>query len=543
MSQPIKIYKYVSYSSITLVILFLLPLVINAKWETISGLMLNNSDLFGSTMVRGVVFSLITSIISVLIAFVLATSLRKVSVISNASKWLSLLFIPFFLGNVSIAFIFKILFLQSGIMSFAYSSSFKLYFILGLIQVWQFGSLFTYLFWLSFQSISNNKIEYALNARMSKWEFQRDVVMPHAKNMLILLFLLAFIFNFYEDAKLSLIFRASQGTGSELISQWLYRNFRADILINFDYASTKVFSTSLYIIIPLILTLVFFSILLFNKGILTFCRKRMNFSRSHFSNKRKGKKANLTILLLAITIIIPIALSFVSLGKISFSSAISKLAEPAYLTALAAIGSSIFAILFAISSRLAWPSKMSSFNKFSSLYISVLFIVLVVPPIALMVSGFYWIRILDISGIGSIVTFWLLGHCFLTLPILGSFLLINHFRVSEDELIFHKVHKSRIIDVVKNSFTKRFKMEYILTFIFAFSLIWNEAVLNRVFSDSIPSFVSAIIGTISSRNADFSVGFAYFCVSLSLALICMVLWMFVIKKAKKILIVDEKVRS
>ena len=428
-------------------------------------------------------------------------------------------------------------------MSFAYSSSLKLYLILGLIQMWQFSSLFTYLFWLSFQSISNNKIEYALNARMSKWEFQRDVVIPHAKNMLILLFLLAFIFNFYEDAKLTLIFRASQGTGSELISQWLYRNFRADILINFDYASTKVFSTSLYIIIPLILVLVFLSISLFNKGILELCRNRINLVKNHFSNKSKKIKTNLIIFLLVVIIVLPIILSFISLGKISFSNSILKLAEPAYLTALATIASSVFAILFAISSRLAWPNKMNSFNNFSSFYISILFVLLIVPPIALMVSGFYWIRILDISGIGSITTFWLLGHCFLTLPILGSFLLINHFRVSENELIFHKVHKSRAIDVIKYSFTKRFRMEYVLTFIFAFSLIWNEAVLNRVFSDSIPSFVSAIIRTINSRSADFSVGFAYFCVSLLLALICMTLWIFVIKKAQKSLIADEKVRS
>lgn len=537
-----RVFKPLTLGALLLVTLFVLPVVLGTRTGIITELLWNNSDLFRSTIFTGVVFSLIISLCSLFLGFVVALYLRPISVLSKSGRWVNLLFIPFFLGNVSVAFIFKMVLFNSNAMQFAFESPFKLFSLLGLMQIWQFSSLFAYLFWLSFQSIKPSVIDYATQTRFSRWEFLRDIIVPHVKSLTILLFLMAFLFNFYEDAKLNLIFKASQGTGSELLSQWLYRNFRSDILINFDFASSKVFSTSLLVIIPIVLSLIVIFAAMANRTIHSFSTSRQNFSKAVFKNTPE-RKSYLIVTAIALVIIAPIVGLFISLGNVALTKAFYNLLQPLLLTSIAALFAGLFAIFFAISARVAWPNKMHTFNNFSILFIGILFLLLIVPPITLMISGFYWIRMLDISNMTSTTLFWILGHCFLSLPILGSFTLINHFRVSSDELAFHKVHKARIRDVIKLSFTGRFTIEYILTFIFAFSLIWNEAVLNRVFSDSIPSFVSAIIETISSRNADYSKGLAFFCVSLLLAGVCIGLWIIVIDRAKKIILSNEKVRS
>ncbi len=544
MVQPesYRIFKPLTLVVLLLVTLFVFPVVTDVRVSFVSELLWNNTDLFRSTFFAGVFFSLIISLCSLILAFIVALYLRPVSVLSNSGRWVNLLFVPFFLGNVSVAFIFKMVLFNSNAMQFAFESPIKLFSLLGLMQIWQFSSLFAYLFWLSFQSIKPSVIDYATHTRFSRWEFLRDIVVPHVKSLMILLFLMAFLFNFYEDAKLNLIFKASQGTGSELVSQWLYRNFRSDMLINFDFASSKIFSTSLLVIIPIILLIIVVFAVLSGKTIDSISKSRHNISKQAFNNASKHIPY-LLIASIAMVIIVPIAGLYISLGNVLLSKAFISLLQPLLLTTIAALFAGLFAIFFAISARLAWPERMSSFNNFSILFVGILFLLLIVPPITLMISGFFWIRFLDISSMTSTTIFWVLGHCFLSLPILGSFALINHFRVSAKELTFHKVHKARVKDVIKFSFTGRFKIEYILTFIFAFSLIWNEAVLNRVFSDSIPSFVSTIIETFSSRNADYSKGLAFFSISLLLATLCIVLWIMVIDRAKTIILANEKARS
>ena len=528
------ILKISAFATLFFVAIFLLPVLSSAKLETAVNLLDNDNTLFKNTLIRGLVFSFIVSIVSVIVGYIIALSIRSITLSSKASNWLSVLFVPFLLGNVSVAFIFKLFFLQSDVMGFAFRSPFNTHLIVGLIQVWQYASLFAYLFWLSFQSLKTGLIEYASHAKFSKWEFQRDVLIPHIKSLFVLLFLLSFIFNFYEEAKFELIFRASQGTDTEPISRWLFRIFRGDMGININFASERIFSISLYVIIPIVFGAIILFASLLNKGVQLFCRTRLNLLKMRFSNKSSNVKY-FFLVALCMLIAIPIINAYFT-ETVSFTNAFLKLYYPLLLSLFAAILATAFAVIFGIVSRQAWVEKLNSFNSFSIIFIGMLFLLLVVPPITLMISGFYWIRLLSISGSTAITFFWLLGHCFLAFPILGSFTLVNHFRVKSNELNFHRVHKASFIDVVKLSFLKRFRVEYLLTLMFAFSLIWNEAVLNRVFSSEIPSFISAIIDTVLGRNADFGAAMAYFSVSLFCATICVLLWLIVINRSKKNLV-------
>jgi len=117
---------------------------------------------------------------------------------------------------------------------------------------------------------------------------------------------------------------------------------------------------------------------------------------------------------------------------------------------------------------------------------------------------------------------------------LGSFVLISHFKVSSRELDYLDFAKVSEWKRIYWSFLTRFKAEYLLTFIFAFSIIWNESLFNRVFSDYVPSFVSVLMSAVRSRNADYSIAFGFLGVSFLLAALCVSLWLFAQRSREKV---------
>jgi hypothetical protein len=95
------------------------------------------------------------------------------------------------------------------------------------------------------------------------------------------------------------------------------------------------------------------------------------------------------------------------------------------------------------------------------------------------------------------------------------------------------VYKLSKAETIRFSFFKRFKAEYLLLFIIGYSFIWNEAVLNNLFSDYIPSFVSGMKMLITGRGADYDKAFGYLLVSFIVALLSAIIWRYIIEKAQK----------
>lgn len=71
------------------------------------------------------------------------------------------------------------------------------------------------------------------------------------------------------------------------------------------------------------------------------------------------------------------------------------------------------------------------------------------------------------------------------------------------------MYKLSIKETISVSFLKRFKAEYLLFFILGFSFILNEAIINSLFSDYIPSFVSSMKMLITGRGADYEKAFGF----------------------------------
>lgn len=517
-----------------IVLLFVLPSLLFVNLENAFHYFIDDQDLFRTTFLRSTIFALLTSLFCVGIGMSGGLLLSKISLGSRLGKLLSFLFLPFVMGSISTAFLFKILLFDSPVIEWAFVDSSRLFSILSVIQIWQFGTLFIYLFWLRNLGIAENRRAYASAINLSPWEKFKYIVLPESKNLIILLFLLAFVFSLYEDSKTQLIFKASQGTDSELISHWLFRNFQKDILVNFDYAAGNSFSVSWLVILSFSFLVFTVSAIGLNRGALWVSRRKGSRNSQRHQKPSTGSTYfhYALVSLILIIILLPIMLTFFE-QPISFSNNISQLAEPLALTTLAGLLSAGVAMLFSIFSRLAWPSMMAQFNQKSILFLSFLFLVLLLPPIVIMLSGFKWMSIIGYTSKFGVTFFWTMGHIILSLPILGSFLVITHFSVKNSELDYLKTYGFKRTEVLKYSFVRRFLLEYFLTGIFAVSMIWNEGILNRVFSDHIPSFVSSMQNVLVSRDADYSVGMMYFLVSLAIGLLVVLVWTLIVSKAEK----------
>jgi hypothetical protein len=85
-------------------------------------------------------------------------------------------------------------------------------------------------------------------------------------------------------------------------------------------------------------------------------------------------------------------------------------------------------------------------------------------------------------------------------------------------------------DIVKYSFLKRFKKDYILTFLFAFTFIWNDVTLNNILSDKVPSFADKMQRLFIGRATNDAQATLYALIAMIIALICLSLWRGVIKQ-------------
>ena len=512
--------------------IFLLPLVTGGfSGGGISTLFFDNSNGFSSSLVRTATFALLSSIANVVGGFCLALLLSNVPMSSKLGRQLSFFILPVTLGNIAVVFVFKVLLFDTKLFNaiVQWGNISQTLFLL-FIQFWQFGFLFAYLFWLNMQKTPKRIEDYSTALELSKFEKIRDIILPQAKNLFILLLFIGFIFSFYEDAKSQFIFRASQGTGTELINHWLYRTYQSNLLINPYYANQSIFKTGLIVFLMTILlflslgSLILPSFKLFSK---------LKCSRNEIVSGRKGRTS---FVIAAISIGVILAPVFLALMKSQyhFSENIFSILFPFGLTLIAAFAATLFSIIFGISSRLAFVKLLGGFNSKSLIYFLSIFLLQIIPPLCIVLCGFKWMSWVGYNSDIFIYFIWIVGHCILTLPLLGSFVLASHFSVKENELNYLVSYKISGSSIVHYSFLKRFRAEYILTLLFAFTFIWNDAGLNMVLSDRIPSFAANLQMLFIGRAADYSKATSFVLVAVALSLACIFIWQYIVDKTVKI---------
>lgn len=481
-------------------------------------------DGLGYPVLRSTVFSVVSSLLLVVGSLAAATALRAVTLAERRGRWMALLLLPFILGNVSTSFVWKLLLLDT---SFPFSGPAAKFFSMMVIQFWQYGTLYIYLFWINQQLIPKNTLMYAETTGMNALEQLRDLVLPKQRNLLILLFIIGLITFYYEDAKVQFIFHASRGTDTELVNQWLYRTYQSDNLLSPDFAFEHISQFGMVVLISGLAGLLIFLFFVDRSyaGIMT--------SRRQLPGWKFGKAAaRLLYGLLMVFTVIPIGAAFF-LQSVHWRHIFQVLAFPLLLTAIAAALATLAALFLTVINRLAMQKSMSGFNRNSMFFLIGLFLMTLVPPIVVLVLGFKWMQLVGYASGYNIMLAWITGHVFLAFPLLAGFLITAHFSLKNQHITYLQVHKTTFGEQVRTLFLFPFAADYLLTFILAFSLIWNESTVNNVLADVVPSFVAELNKTIMGKEVDYGNGMNYLLVSLVLAAACILVWDIIIGRSQK----------
>jgi ABC-type sugar transport system permease subunit len=530
MSKPFTAQKLIIIAIIAIVISFLLPMLVNGFDTVFLQTVTDTSKGFSSALLRTLIFALLSSVINCTGGLFLALLLKRIPFFQNWGRQLSYFILPVTLGNVAIAYIFKISLYGTAFFDSIITGGYATQTAAILcIQFWQYGFLFAYLFWIGINNIPDKINNYSVAIKHSRYERLKDIILPNIKNLFILLFFISFAFSFYEDAKNQFIFKTSQGMNTELISQVFARTYQSNLIINTGFANSSVFSLGMFTFVAALLVIV-----LTGAGIF-FIFKLLQENKLCFKavqKLQKDEKTNPTVAICClITIITPVLIALIK-SKYSFSiNILSEITMPFLLTLISALLATMLAVYFGISSRLIFKKWLGSFNSKSMWYFISVFLLQFIPPVCIVICGFQWLSWIGYNSLIYVV--WILGHCILVFPVLGSFIVATHFAVKQTELDYLSVQNIPTRNIMQFSFIKLFKAEYILTLLFAFTFIWNDTTLNMILSDKIPSFAKQLQILFIGRGANYSTAAIYVLIAVAISILCVMLWQSVIKKAAK----------
>lgn len=533
-----SLFDIVIIGTALVILLFVWPLIASLFADDgIDALQLLKDETSGfkSSLYRTIVFALFSAVLCVTGSLLLAIRLSDISFYSKMGRMLSLFMLPMALGNVTVAYIFKIVWFDSAFLDYIIKNGvFAQYALLFILQCWQYLFLFAYLFWIQIQSIPSKITTYSSVIGHTRIESLKDVILPAVKKLFVLLLLMEFVFSFYENAKSNFIFKVSQGTKTELISQAIARIYHSNLGLDPSFAYNTVCHTSLFIFIVVLAALFILGV------VASVVIGRVSGSRYTFHGESKlavkaSKVRSSYFISMACILIIWLPV-IVALVASHYHFSFEALYEPAsvfFLTVVAALFSTILAILFGIALKVILKKSLNGLNTKSLGYLLVVFLLQVIPPLCIVLFLFKFLAVVGYNVDLFVYMVWIVGHSFLNLPVLGSFVLVAHYAVKENELDYLSVHRVCSWGIIKYSFVKRFRMEYILTFLFAFIFIWNDAGLNMVLSDNLPSFAKKLEMLFMGKAANYSQATLYVFVALTLAIICLWVWQCVINRIMK----------
>lgn len=473
---------------------------------------------------RSALFAIFTSIITVTLALGISLALKRVSLGSTKAIFLNVLLLPVVLGNLSTAFLFKLIFFKYSIVP---ESSLSIFILSGLIYFWQYGTLFIYVFWLNQQMVSKQGLQFGKAVKLTPFESSRDLVLPRQYSLYILLSVVCYLLSFYEDIKFAFIFKSSRGNDTELISQWLNRSFHSASTVNPDFGFKYIAGAAVIVILValgILLLLVGFELYVYSKILRT--KRSVSFLKSI------ERSSSFLVYFLVFFIVTPLAIVLSNYTSIvNFNS--STLSTPFSLTVLASLAATVVAVLFSIVSRVVWKKTLSNLNKKSILFLGVILMLLLVPPLVILISGFKWMRTLAYDSGSLIHIIWIAGHIILSFPLLASFSVAAHFKVQKNSIDFATAHSIGYLEQFRDLFWGPMRLDYFFLFILSFSTIWNEATINRILSDVIPSFAVELNKSITGQGTDYGIAMQFLYISVFLSILSIGIWSGVISKIQK----------
>jgi hypothetical protein len=217
------------------------------------------SLLISNQFVRTLLYTVFTSCLIVFLSFIFSIILIE-NEFNGLKRIMPLALFPALLGNVTISYLVS---RSSLFLSFfegrSYWSTFA---TLSIIDIWQYGLLFMYLFWFQLKFIPVKTNNFSMNYRFNLKEKVKLIYWPQTKNLTILLLIIGFILCLNESSKTSIIFRASEATETEFLSHFFSRVYLESQQINHTSAINKVLKRSSLVILPILVCLCFYILLM-----------------------------------------------------------------------------------------------------------------------------------------------------------------------------------------------------------------------------------------------------------------------------------------
>lgn len=527
--RPYLLFRFIIVAVIVTITAFLVPFLL-LLFSDVKIMPLWADGVLGlkSAFFRTVLFALTSSLLNTVGALQLAIIIRKIRI--NDPIWgvlLLFLLFPTLMGNVTTSYVFKTALYDTSLFTYIMSSGDCVQMVsLLCIQFWQYGFLFTYLFLLCMQQIPSWKFVFGSSIGLTEKEVVRDIIIPSTKNLFILLFIIGLVFAFYESAKSQFVFKASQGMDTELVSQALYRIFQSYSIISPTSSQKQIIGVGLTITIS-VTVLISLCCIILN---LFFSSIR----KMHFYIVCKNEAIGKVVTLLCVAfVVLPILVALLKSNYVFSIDSATQLKTPLILTLISAFFASLLAILFGIAVRVVCNRSSSHFSTNSFFLFLFIFLLLLIPPICVVICAYKWMSIVGYNDI-VVCLIWIWGHPILVFPLLGSFVFATHFFVTNNEIEWNIVHKLKCRDIILYSFIKRFTKDYILTFLFAFTFIWNDVSLNRVLSDEVPSFAERMQRLFVGRATDDAQATLYALIAILISFICLCLWKSIIQRIKYI---------
>jgi ABC-type spermidine/putrescine transport system permease subunit II len=453
-------------------------------------------------LLRSLVLAGCASILSVILGFVLAVMLRNVEVSWNTGIALSLLLLPVLCGDLVVGFGFKALSMTGPWFNAAFSSR-RPWAVLAVVcamHTWQYGLLCAYVCWLRIARLDRSSLDFARTAGLSSLEVVRDIVAPRCRSLAVLLLLICFFIGTRETAKSWLVFKVSPGTHTSLIGHALWDQYQQQLPVSPQFAQISSLRTCAFVSA---------SVIVASLALLLACKLAASLFvvvlRLVPSRPRPLHRLGAAIHVRWqgwVWIVSCIALGPL-LAPLVFVRPSTSIDWAAFAAALGFAGagacfSVMVALFFGFTLRLSAYKATATLGRELLCILMLLTGLLAIPSLAFVLCGYGVYAICAHSYVVLLGT-WFAGQALLALPLLGSLALWLHTEVASGELEFQDGARLSLQEIARHSFLSRMRLEYSFALLFAWSLVWNESTLNRVVSDSLPTFIDLMSRTLSAR--------------------------------------------
>lgn len=480
---------------------------------------------FADALARTLFVALLTSVACVFGGIIGAWLCRPVAAQSTQFLMQALL-IPVLAGPIAIGFLSKLAVLKVELLSTAIGSRAAIPTLLFALAVYgfQYGPLCLYVLWLRARTVPRNMLEYSQCAHLTSREFAADVLWPHLRPLVQVMFILVFILTATEFAVSDLSIRPSVGTETALLSHWLAEQYRIWLPADAKIAASELAAYGLVAAGTVVVTCLALSWALC-RGVDMGARRRFRFasipSRSlNFRLPRRGF-AEICAIVASSACIGPFVIAYTAFPPKPIADA-RRLFEAFLWSVPATLAMAMAAVGLAITIRVAM--RRGALGRIGDHLIYILVMCpLAVPPLVTTIAAFRWFNRLEVLGAFIVPAGWLGGHVLLAMPVLGAFALYLHTQVTDKELEYQQTVVVRLRELIRTSFVDRLRADYLLVLLFAWSFAWNDGTINRGAASTIPSLYSVIAPRLSVRP-DYHA--AQFCLLLSvvIAIVMVVLW-------------------